>query len=68
MATHNAGGRTVHVPVEPGQSRDSADPSSNRRTIKSSELLGSRNELNIEHNGELYLLRRTSNGKLILTK
>jgi hemin uptake protein HemP len=49
-------------------SKDGASPSPSRRTLKSSELLGERNELHIEHNGEVYLLRRTSNGKLILTK
>lgn len=39
-----------------------------RRIIKSSDLLGGTNELLIEHNGGIYSLRQTSNGKLILTK
>ncbi len=39
-----------------------------RRTVKSSELLGGGNEVLIEHNGGVYSLRKTSNGKLILTK
>ena len=39
-----------------------------RRTVKSSELLAGGNELLIEHNGGVYSLRQTSNGKLILTK
>ncbi len=39
-----------------------------RRTIKSSDLLAGENELLIEHNGGVYSLRETSNGKLILTK
>jgi hemin uptake protein HemP len=39
-----------------------------RRMIKSSDLLGGTNELLIEHNGGIYSLRQTSNGKLILTK
>ena len=32
------------------------------------DLLGGGNELQIEHNGEIYTLRQTSKGKLILTK
>ena len=39
-----------------------------RRMIKSSYLLGGTKELLIEHNGGIYSLRQTSNGKLILTK
>lgn len=35
---------------------------------RSSALLGPRGELIIEHAGEEYRLRRTRNGKLILTK
>jgi|GEM_PF-7110457 hemin uptake protein HemP len=36
--------------------------------IKSALLLGQNKELIIEHNDELYRLRITGNGKLILTK
>lgn len=39
-----------------------------RRKLASSELLGGNNELHIEHNGEIYTLRQTRQGKLILTK
>jgi hemin uptake protein HemP len=39
-----------------------------RRKLASRELLGGGNELHIEHNGEIYTLRQTSKGKLILTK
>ena len=39
-----------------------------RRKLASSELLGGGNELHIEHNGEIYTLRQTRQGKLILTK
>lgn len=39
-----------------------------RRKLASRELLGGVNELHIEHNGEIYTLRQTSKGKLILTK
>ena len=68
MATEKSAPDSVHSPAESVPSKDGANPSLSRRTIKSSELLGERNELHIEHNGEVYLLRRTSNGKLILTK
>ena len=36
--------------------------------ISSRKLLGNRRHLTIEHNGESYQLRITSNNKLILTK
>jgi len=38
------------------------------RTVSSTELLGDDGLLGIEHEGELYILRRTRNGRLILTK
>lgn len=39
-----------------------------RRIFKSSEMFGDAQEVFIEHEGEHYRLRRTSKGKLILTK
>lgn len=36
--------------------------------VSSESLLGERGELKIQHNGEQYSLRRTRQGKLILTK
>jgi hemin uptake protein HemP len=39
-----------------------------RRQLASRDLFGGGNELNIEHNGEIYTLRQTRQGKLILTK
>ncbi|RVU38253.1 hemin uptake protein HemP [Hwanghaeella grinnelliae] len=36
--------------------------------ISSADLLGGRPEVMIEHNGDLYRLRHTRQGKLILTK
>lgn len=39
-----------------------------RREVTSAELLGGGREIHIRHGGEIYTLRRTSNGKLILTK
>lgn len=42
--------------------------SSDTRCIRSADLFGDRRTVAIEHAGEFYLLRRTSKGKLILTK
>ena len=39
-----------------------------KRRIESRELLGAEGELIIEHAGQEYLLRRTRQDKLILTK
>ena len=39
-----------------------------RRSIQSEALFSEGDEVYIEHRGEQYLLRRTRNGKLILTK
>ena len=39
-----------------------------RGQIRSGDLFGGHRELLIEHAGELYSLRQTSKGKLILTK
>lgn len=44
------------------------DHANQRRQIRSAELLDGCREVSIEHAGELYLLRQTSKGKLILTK
>ncbi len=38
------------------------------RPLESAALLGSRDEVEIIHQGETYRLRRTRQGKLILTK
>ncbi len=37
-------------------------------SVSSKDLLGDRKQLIIEHNGDRYTLRITSNNKLILTK
>ena len=52
-----------------GGERDGNSPRMDKRVIRSGELFaGDSAELDIEHNGEIYCLRRTSRGKLILTK
>jgi hemin uptake protein HemP len=43
-------------------------PTPQPRVIDSRSLFGDQREVRIEHNGELYLLRLTRLGKLILTK
>jgi hemin uptake protein HemP len=52
------------------RARESASDASSEgpRRISSAELLGQQRELMIEHAGEVYHLRATSKGKLILTK
>lgn len=42
--------------------------SSKARPLPVRELLGKEGQLRLEHDGAIYLLRITRNGKLILTK
>jgi hemin uptake protein HemP len=59
----------VAPPEAPRQQPDNKPLSARgRRTVKSSELLGGGQVLLIDHGGEIYSLRETSKGKLILTK
>lgn len=53
---------------EAAGSHDAAMRPAGVKSVASEELLGVRGELKIQHNGELYSLRRTRQGKLILTK
>ena len=53
---------TTLKPIPPGSI---AQP---LRPVDSASLLGSRGEVEIAHQGETYRLRRTRQGKLILTK
>nr|WP_077729159.1 hemin uptake protein HemP [Methylocaldum sp. 14B] len=48
--------------------RGDAGPFHSKRRVTSTELLGSGREIVIEHGGDEYRLRLTSNDKLILTK
>jgi hemin uptake protein HemP len=50
----------------PGQTAQA--PAAPRREITSVELLGGAREIRIRHAEEIYTLRQTSKGKLILTK
>lgn len=58
-------GRVAVHPVGP---LSSTSQRSAIRRIDSSELLGQGQQLIIDHNGQNYRLRITSNGKLLLTK
>lgn len=67
----NAGGRddTREPPAGSAGAATPAEPSSSKpRVVRSSELLGETGLVHIEHDGEIYSLRRTRNGRLILTK
>ncbi|MEK0084635.1 hemin uptake protein HemP [Benzoatithermus flavus] len=55
--------RQADEPQAPSTGQDDA-----RQPVSSRELLGGRRELQIVHNGSIYRLRVTGNGKLILTK
>ena len=53
---------------EPNHGQPPATGADASAPINSRELLRGKRHLTIEHNGERYLLRVTSNNKLILTK
>jgi hemin uptake protein HemP len=50
----------------PTTPRAAAQPT--QGVLQSSELLGARQAIEIEHNGQRYRLQSTKSGKLILTK
>jgi hemin uptake protein HemP len=64
--TVNLAGGMLMAPA--GKSESQSVSAATRRQFASRDLLGGGNELQIEHNGEIYTLRQTSKGKLILTK
>jgi hemin uptake protein HemP len=53
---------------EPAVPAAAETPPPGPRVISSKELLGEAGLVHIEHDGEIYSLRRTRNGRLILTK
>ena len=57
-----ASGARIDAPASPAGSQ------SQRRQFRSDELFSGQREVLIEHAGEVYSLRQTSKGKLILTK
>jgi hemin uptake protein HemP len=52
----------------PAPQRHSPTPVERLRRINSRELLGAAQEVEISHTGQIYRLRLTALGKLILTK
>jgi hemin uptake protein HemP len=52
----------------PAMPKIAAGALNQRRHIRSVELFSGQREVLIEHAGEIYSLRQTSKGKLILTK
>jgi hemin uptake protein HemP len=52
----------------PAPQRHSPTPVARLRRINSRELLGAAQEVEISHTGQIYRLRLTALGKLILTK
>ncbi|WP_091961325.1 hemin uptake protein HemP [Marinospirillum celere] len=63
MSVQNSHGQSLDSEL-----KSSARKSSPKNTLQSHELFGDLRQLQIEHEGELYTLRITSKGKLILTK
>ena len=57
-----------HSPEQHPASENRQDASTTTRVIQSHEILQGAREVQIEHEGELYRLRLTRNGKLILHK
>ncbi|PPD32671.1 MAG: hemin transporter HemP [Methylomonas sp.] len=55
-------------PTTPVAGISSAESTRSKRKFTSKQLFDTHHEIVIEHNGEEYRLRITSNGKLILTK
>jgi len=65
----------MKTPTVPDGEGDTIDPRTGapardamRRRIRSADLFSGGREVLIEHAGEIYSLRQTSKGKLILTK
>ena len=60
------------VPTNDPPPRQESDPTEQdhplRRALNSEDLLQGNNEVIIRHRGELYRLRETKNGKLLLLK
>lgn len=60
--------RTDNSAATPVKKHTAPSPTSADRRIDSKTLLGVEGRVIIEHDGQLYLLRQTNAGKLILTK
>lgn len=58
----------MHVSTQPRDESEQAPAPEAARTISSEELLQGSRELSIRHGEDIYRLRVTRNGKLILQK
>lgn len=59
---------TPSQPASTAATREPAAGASDRRRLSSHDLLVGRIEVEIEHRSQIYRLRETASGKLILTK
>jgi hemin uptake protein HemP len=59
--------KTIPADLKAGEP-ENVPLSATTELIDSHQLLGKNGEVKIVHNGEIYSLRKTRNGKLILTK
>lgn len=58
----------IPMPHRSADKRSAPEPSGEPAVIDSARLLAGRNEIRIRHEGQVYRLRVTKNGKLILNK
>ncbi|WP_425260660.1 hemin uptake protein HemP [Rubrivivax sp. RP6-9] len=68
MTTHPPAPKTPPAGAGAAPAPAARLPQPGLRRLSSSELLGGRTEVEIEHEAQVYRLRRTAMGKLILTK
>lgn len=54
--------------VDVNNQNESSDNSDKSKLFSSPELFGDSNEIKIDHEGEIYRIRITRNGKLIMNK
>lgn len=59
---------TPTAPPPPQRSAPASSTTDTQEVLLSSALLGPRQAIEIEHNGQRYRLQSTKSGKLILTK
>lgn len=59
---------TPASPSQPSRSASTRNTADTQDVLLSSALLGPRQAIEIEHNGQRYRLQSTKSGKLILTK
>ena len=68
MISHTRSTSAPQAAAEPGASSEGGESDPDVRTVSSQEVLRGDAELRIDHHGNIYRLRITNSGKLILTK